>query len=182
MRPLLFLDVDGPLIPFGGSAQDYPVFGDVGRSPGEEEDSLLARLDPGLGPRLAELGCTLVWATSWEEAANHYVAPRLGLPALPVVEWPEPSDLDDDDALAGRHWKTRALVAWAAARAFAWVDDEITAADRSWVAAHHPGEALLHRVDPRRGLTAADFAILGDWAAALGAGSALRTVWPRPGA
>jgi hypothetical protein len=34
-----------------------------------------------------------------------------------------------------------------------WVDDGITIADRRWVQAHHPGKALLHRVDPLVGLT-----------------------------
>jgi hypothetical protein len=78
--PLLFLDVDGPLIPFG--ATSYPSYGD---------------------------------------------------------------DLAPD------------------ARPFAWVDDEITGTDRAWVAAHHRGPALLHRVDPRRGLTDADYLALADW-------------------
>ncbi|WP_119728075.1 hypothetical protein [Thermomonospora amylolytica] len=35
--------------------------------------------------------------------------------------------------------------------------------DRAWVAAHHPGEALLHRVDARRGLADADYVVLGEW-------------------
>ncbi len=65
---------------------------------------------------------------------------------------------------AGIHWKTAALVAYAAGRPFAWVDDEIGADDRAWVAAHHPGRALLHRVDPRRGLTATDYETLTAWA------------------
>ncbi|RSS42439.1 hypothetical protein EF912_30600, partial [Streptomyces sp. WAC07061] len=30
-------------------------------------------------------------------------------------------------------------------------------------AAHHPAPALLHRVDPRTGLTDADFAVLARW-------------------
>jgi hypothetical protein len=42
-------------------------------------------------------------------------------------------------------------VTWAAGRPFAWVDDEITDADRDWVSAHHGGRALLHRVESFRG-------------------------------
>lgn len=106
------------------------------------------------------LPCELVWATAWMADANEYLAPRLGLPQLPVVDWPEPSLADLEDGL---HWKTHALVDWAAGRAFAWVDDEITGTDRAWVATHHPGRALLHRVDPSRGLTDADFATLDAW-------------------
>ncbi|MCY0941078.1 HAD domain-containing protein [Streptomyces antarcticus] len=149
-RPLLYLDVDGPLIPFG--AGPYP--------PGDDANPLLARIDPSLGPRLASLGCVLVWATTWMEEANECVAPRLGLPDLPVVPWPEPSDAD---ARGGIHWKTPALLAHAAGRPFIWVDDEITGADRAWVAARHPGRALLHRVDPGLGLAEPDLAALRAW-------------------
>ncbi|MER5434324.1 HAD domain-containing protein [Streptomyces sp. NPDC002588] len=147
---LLFLDVDGTLIPFGGPAP-YPVHG---TSP----HPLLPRVDPALGPRLAALGCTAVWATTWLDEANTLLAPWLGLPPLPVVEWP-----DEEPPAGRRHWKTRPLVAWADGRPFVWLDDEITDADRVWVAARHPGPALLHRVDHRRGLTDADLAAVEAW-------------------
>jgi hypothetical protein len=65
--------------------------------------------------------------------------------------------------VGGRHWKTAGLVRWAAGRSFVWVDDEVTDRDRRWVADCHPGRALLHRVDPRTGLTDADFAALARW-------------------
>jgi hypothetical protein len=48
-------------------------------------------------------------------------------------------------------------------RPFIWVDDEISAMDRLWVGAGHSGPALLHRVDPAKGLTDDDFTTLADW-------------------
>lgn len=83
-----------------------------------------------------------VWATTWEDEANAEIAPRIGLPTLPVVNWPESSDEHDrEDQWFGLFWKTRTLVDWADGRPFAWVDDEITDADRNWVSAHHRGRA-----------------------------------------
>jgi hypothetical protein len=128
---------------------------EAGRNP------LLARLNPEHGRSLLALGCDLVWASSWMAEANEEIAPRIGLPQLPVVDWPE--DDEDQPAGTGMHWKTSALVEWAAGRPFAWVDDEIRDADRAWVALHHPGRSLLHRVDPRTGLADGDFTAINRW-------------------
>jgi hypothetical protein len=155
-RPLLFLDVDGPLLPFGDQRQTAP--------PQAASNAHLSRLRTDVGPRLTALPCDLVWATTWEDEANAEIAPRIGLLPLPVVKWPEPSAADErEDEWFGLCWKTRTLVDWAAGRPFAWVDDEITDADRDWVAAHHPDRALLHHVAPSRGLTDDDFAVLDRW-------------------
>ncbi|WP_405944290.1 HAD domain-containing protein [Streptomyces sp. NBC_00932] len=162
LRPLLFLDIDGTLIPFGATPEQYPdgyptypyKQREVGAHP------LLARVDPALRPRLMGLPCELVWATTWEAEANECLAPLLGLEQLPVVAWREASY---EDVRRGLHWKTRTLLDWSEGRPFAWLDDEITDTDRAWVAEHHPARALLHRVDHRHGLTDADFAALDEW-------------------
>ena len=156
-RPILFLDVDGPLIPFGPSSSHAPAFS-VEDFPGG--NPLLGRLNPAVGPRLMALGCDLVWATTWMNDANDAVAPRIGLPRLPVVEWQEVST---EDGPHGLHWKTRHLVEWAGHRPFIWVDDEISSMDRLWVAAQHDGPSLLHRVDPDQGLIDDDFSALASW-------------------
>ncbi|RKN27285.1 HAD domain-containing protein [Micromonospora musae] len=158
-RHLLFLDVDGPLIPFNarpGRRRPAPALSrDVIGNP------LLDRLDPADGRRLSALGCQLVWATTWMAEANEVISPLLGLPDLPVVEWPD----GDEEPERGVHWKTRHLVRWAAGRPFVWLDDETTDVDRRWVAAHHPTRALLRRVDQYVGLTDADFSAVRRWLA-----------------
>ena len=154
--PLLFLDVDGPLLPFGGSPQPAPR--------GSVDSARLGRLRVDTGPRLAGLPCTLVWATTWLDDANTEIAPRLGLPDLPVVTWPEPTAAHErEDQWFGLCWKTRTVADWAAGRPFAWLDDEITDADREWVSAHYQAPALLRSVDASHGLTDQDFTALEAW-------------------
>ncbi|GIF63419.1 hypothetical protein Ais01nite_14540 [Asanoa ishikariensis] len=155
-RPLVFVDVDGPLIPFKARLSVRRRSDDAASG-----NPILERLDPADGRRLLALGCPLVWATTWMGDANEVVAPRLGLPTLPVVEWPD----EDEEPPHGLHWKTAFLSKWAGARPFVWIDDEVADVDRRWVAAHHPVPALLHRVDPYVGLTDADFSAVRDWLA-----------------
>ncbi|MFE3762563.1 hypothetical protein ACFXPI_12465 [Streptomyces sp. NPDC059104] len=178
-RPLLLLDVDGPLNPFRDpfaalrGYASHRMRPDVWLSYRDPESrrarrGLRVRLHPAHGARLLALPFDLAWATAWTHQANTLIAPRIGLPDdLPVIEWPELFARDPD----GLFWKTRPLLDWAAGRPFAWVDDMITAEDRAWVAAHHPSPALLLRVHPRHGLRERDFTALSTWAAAVtGAG------------
>ncbi|NUR62673.1 MAG: hypothetical protein HOV87_29065 [Catenulispora sp.] len=141
---LVFLDVDGVVLPIGRFPED---------------------LTADLGRRLAALPGELVWATAWEHEANTEIAPRIGLPQLPVVEWGGESVVEvlEDDFL-GLHWKTRLLVRWADGRDFVWFDDEPTDIDVTWVADNHRGRALVYRVpQPTVGLTDGDFEALERW-------------------
>ncbi len=166
LRPLLLLDVDGPLNPFAAKPERRPAGYTTHRMRPDGWDDrslkpLRVWLNPSHGPALLALPYDLVWATTWRHDANTWIAPRLGLPELPVIDWQVNRTPDQDDGL---HWKTRQCVEWAAGRPFAWVDDEISDADRDLVAAHHLGPALLHQVSAGLGLLPEDFGALHTWA------------------
>ncbi|MER6911343.1 hypothetical protein ABT354_06695 [Streptomyces sp. NPDC000594] len=172
-RPLLFLDVDGPLNPYAAKPERRPagyitirVPRDSGTSADHGDLSLRRRplrvwLDPGHGQALLGLGYELCWATTWMAKANRWIAPVLGLPELPFVDF---GDALFQKRADGVHWKTGPLVDHAAGRPFAWVDDEQSDLDTAYVAAHHRGPGLLHHVDPRIGLREEDFRALAGFA------------------
>lgn len=215
-KPLLLIDIDGPLNPYAAKATRRPAGYETHRVPMDGDrpavspDDLMTAaarrrtlrvwLNPGHGAMLRSLADVfeLHWATAWEDAANRIVAPLIGLPELPVIHWGDyplvnrpltvlPPYEETLTALAtGRrrsvemlHWKTRSIAAYVAAlrddtgsdgggRAFVWMDDEMTDADR-----HHLsrvstlGPHLLHRIDAAIGMLHADIALMRDWAEAL---------------
>ncbi|MGW3745108.1 hypothetical protein ACWD62_32125 [Streptomyces sp. NPDC005146] len=140
-RPLLFLDVDGTLLPTGG-AQLPSTLEQWGQWQ-HPSNPQLAKLVPAHGPRLLAM-----------HDANEVIAPLLGLPELPVAGLPDAPEEDEAGVL---HWKTRTLVETAAGRPF------VSDLDRAWVEAQHQGQALLHRVDSAIGLTVTDLAALDEW-------------------
>ena len=161
-RPLLFLDVDGPLNPYAAKPERRPEGYTTIRVALHPGRPLRVWLNPSHGPALLALDYDLCWATTWMDAANRWIAPVVGLPELPYVDFGAGLFAFRPD---GVHWKTEAIVAYAEGRPFAWVDDEQSPADEAYVARHHPGPALLHHVSPRLGLRGDDFARLAEFTA-----------------
>ncbi|MFB7738306.1 hypothetical protein ACFC08_28740 [Streptomyces sp. NPDC056112] len=168
-RPLLLIDVDGPLNPYAAKPHRRPdgYHTHRMRPTGWEQPwqkPLRVWLNPTHGPALQALPFDLVWCTTWAHEANEWIGPHIGLPELPVIAWPEGAQRHRAD---GMFWKTEHVVKWAAGRPFAWIDDDFGDLDRMFVADHHAGPALLHFVSPRTGLLDADFKALTDWAESL---------------
>lgn len=130
-RPIVALDVDGVLMP---------------------------RLNPEYGRWLTALSgrCELVWATSWQHDANWHIAPALGLPELPVIEFP---------GLV----KIPQVEAWSASRPLAWLDDGFESTAHAWAAWRTATRAptLLVPVDPTEGLSPTHCATVSAWLDAL---------------
>lgn len=162
MRPLLLMDVDGPMNPFRA---DWFVQ----RAPAEGYEfhnlapwgfqTYRVALNPEHGRRLLELAPTydLAWASTWEEEANRLISPILGLPSdLPVVSLPRPGVW-----MSRRCWKAEPIVEWVGDRPFAWFDDEINWPTRLWLKNQDGlGRNLALRVPAEVGLTDTDFDVL----------------------
>ncbi|GHH22807.1 hypothetical protein [Streptomyces lanatus] len=176
-RPLLFLDVDGPLNPYAAKPEKRPAgyttlrVPQAGGTTAEHRQLPFRRgplrvwLNPDHGQALLRLDYELCWATTWMADANRWIAPVLGLPELPFVDFGDALFQERPD---GVHWKTAPLVAYADGRPFAWVDDEQGDPDHAYVTAHHHARGLLHHVDPRIGLREGDFRVLADFARTAG--------------
>lgn len=212
-RPLLLVDVDGPLNPttlkVRTGDEEAAAFvlhhmrprGHEELSPEEFQRQMLERRmqrmsgmktegKPGdpLPVRISTLHSAefarlrqvfdIVWATTWLEEANRFLAPLLGLPEdLPWVPFTDEEMANKNRPQVGRRngsWKTPILGRWLdehhPGRAWAWVDDEVNQRDRIWFRDHHYGlrgqvPHLLLRVDDHRGLRGDDFARLRAFAA-----------------
>ena len=148
-RPLVLVDVDGVLNPARSHAPGYQghwVF------PGGLAHRLL--LNPSHGQMLTELakvaGAELVWASSWRNRANTWVAPRVGLPPLRFV--PIPRRWRPRTRPSPGSWKACHVAVWIGQRPFVWFEDDADAVSRL---ARQPGlgRHLMVKVDPVTGLT-----------------------------
>ncbi|MFD0656319.1 HAD domain-containing protein [Thermocatellispora tengchongensis] len=130
------------------------------------------QLNTAHGPALLRLaeetGAELVWATTWEHAANEWIGPRIGLPELPVIEMPLPGLPGGPPPSGyGEMFKTPHVAAYVGGRPFVWFDDHTWEPDEAYLR-DRPGigEFLLVRVDARAGLTEADLAGAREWLSA----------------
>lgn len=173
VRPLLLIDIDGPLNPWASRLQSRPAGYVELRfrlSRWSRRKSLCVWLNPHHGSDLIGLaertGVELVWATTWGHKANTMVGPAIGLPALPVIEFAGPhSDVHST-------WKYPAVARYAYGRPLAWLDDDFdlyaTARDAFLAKRKANGTAtLLVRVSPHVGMTTADLDLVETWLSSL---------------
>lgn len=141
-RPILALDVDGPINTFG--TQDKRdvyecMAGDVPVTIPRAVPEFLGRLNKEF---------QIVWFSSWKRTANQSISPLVGLPTnLPVIDYdrygrPKP----------GQSRKFLGLLGWLKEdMSVAVVDDEIGVDMVEW-SRERPRPTLLIQVDPRVGL------------------------------
>ena len=185
-QALLLIDVDGVLNPFAARRLSYRSYRYTpgggwyrGRDP-RGRDGLRVRLHSGHGARLLELASAanleLAWATTWQHDANRYVGPAIGLPDIPVVEFPTadlaPGPYGWASWTGTGGWKWPAVATYAAGRPLAWLDDDFATSGYPEARAEFDRlregiPTLLCHVDPRKGLLADHLSQVADWAAGL---------------
>jgi len=156
-RPALLVDVDGVLNPWlapgcpDGFAT-YDFFAGERVLLSAAHGKLLTSLTPAY---------ELVWATAWEHRANRLICPVLGMPELPVIEFPLSDDL--------QFRKLPAVIQAVGQRPCAWIDDEHQPDHHTW-AKRRGVPTLIIDIDPAVGLTSDVSAQLAHWAANLAGG------------
>jgi hypothetical protein len=153
-RPLLFVDIDGVISLYGFPPDAAP------EGTWTQVDGIAHLLSATAARHLHALAGSyeLVWCSGWEEKANEHLPHLLGLGPFPHLSFPIGN--------GSEHWKIAAIVAYAANRPLAWVDDAHDESCQAWAAARE-APTLLVPTDPARGLDDEAFAELAAWPAAL---------------
>jgi hypothetical protein len=162
MKPVILLDVDGPLSPYdcGPYAPDGFVSHLMKPSGFLYGGGLKVRLNPLHGPSLASLGAELIWATMWNNDANVWIGPQLGLPELPYI----PLTYKYVGDMGNIYMKTPQIADWMNENRpgvpFIWIDDEATREDFHFLHKNCSGYADLMVISAAIGLTDQDFTTL----------------------
>jgi hypothetical protein len=152
--PVLAVDIDGVVSLFG--AEERP---DRAHTRLELVDGVPHLISLPVGDRLQRLSehFELVWASGWEDKANFYLPPMLGLPELPHVTF------GGGVAAGAAHWKLGPLEEYAADRPLAWIDDNFNDGCYEW-AERRPAPTLLVPTESHLGLEEAHVGALEAWA------------------
>lgn len=114
---IIFLDVDGVFNPNRPSEGHFTV---LARPDGAEYKLILNKRQSALVKTLAaDTNSRMVWATTWEDHANEWIGPNLGLPELPVVKFHPKKFAESLGSI-----KARGVSEFAGGEKFVYFDDE----------------------------------------------------------
>lgn len=172
-RPVLLIDVDGPLNPYAAKPTKRPEGYLTHRMKPkgfEYGQGLRVWLNPLHGPSLMALEADLVWATMWEGDANKLIGPELGLPELPFIDFGATKTTiipKTTEQYIKVYFKSPRIAYKMnknfGGRPFLWIDDEITHHDEEFLAEACGVPVKAMTIDPRIGLTDQDFKEIAEW-------------------
>lgn len=123
--PWVLLDVDGPFVP----DRPTPGFREFITRPWQHHNGtrdLSVWLNPEHGEWVRDLadatGARLAWASMWEDSANLWIGPPLGIPSIPFVPI-APHPVGGPQSTEAK-WKVDHVVPWVNGVPFVWFDDE----------------------------------------------------------
>lgn len=134
-KPLLAIDVDGVICPYGWDDETGPPDGGEWRLMNGLPYFVLTVAGERL--RRLEEHYELVWATGWEDRANDFLPNLLGISELPIV-W-----FEGTKTFGEAHWKLDGLTGYAGARPLAWIDDSFDESCHAWAAARRAPTLLV---------------------------------------
>lgn len=131
------VDVDGVLAGDPSLAGDPRALTDLGYRPYEFDGpgpdgrpaagTVWLNAEHGVWLReMVDHGAELVWATSWGVRAADWIAPRLGLPSMPVI------DVPNYGPAFGWSAKIGPIREWVVDRPLAWLDDQFGGKEFGW--------------------------------------------------
>lgn len=168
-KPLLLLDVDGPLNPYAAKATRRPEGYETHRYDWSGLN-LRVWLNPEHGAKLLDLGYELVWATMWENEANSFIGPKIGLPELPFIDFRNNGRVivGGSNVYLGELYVKTPRISYVMkkyhyGRPFIWVDDEATPQDEQFLRETTDSEVKVFTIDPKIGLTNEDFDEMKAW-------------------
>lgn len=174
-RPILLLDVDGVLNAF------LPTRPHAIKHLGGREDRFTGKFTPftlHFDNEVTEMIEALAehfeihWATMWNDAANTEISPALGIDTFPFLAcnhekgWDAAWDAGLTAERIHRLWfaKTPLIPEYVGSRRFAWLDDDHSDADLTYLRGRCSQDFFLCQTDANTGITWRDVADLIEWA------------------
>lgn len=159
-KPLLLLNVDGVLAPFGSAAKPAGFTEHVLQTELLGDHRVWLNLDHGAMLQPLQDHFEFIWCTGWEDEAPLALGPLFGLRSAPVIH------LTYGTTIELPLNKLPNILDFTEGKAVAWIDDDLGHREREWADARAEATLLL-TPDPTIGLQPSHIDALMSFAASV---------------